>query len=43
VAFAVKGGAGKRYAKLFDAGLRQMRESGALKTLLAAYSLTDWK
>jgi polar amino acid transport system substrate-binding protein len=35
--------AGRRYAKLFDAGLRQLRKSGELAKLLQKYGLEDWK
>jgi polar amino acid transport system substrate-binding protein len=42
VAFA-KTDAGRRYAQMFDEGVRAMRKSGELKKLLAAYSLEDWQ
>jgi polar amino acid transport system substrate-binding protein len=43
IAFTAKGDVGKRYAQILDAGIVELRRSGALKKLLDRYSLTDWK
>lgn len=34
---------GKRYAALFDAGVKELRTSGELETLLRRYGLRDWQ
>ena len=42
VAFA-RGNAGRRNARLFDKGIRQLRLSGELSRILAKYGVEDWK
>lgn len=42
LAFAPRGENGARYAKLFDEGLRRLRQSGELTAILARYGLRDW-
>jgi polar amino acid transport system substrate-binding protein len=34
---------GRKYSKLFDAGVRKLRASGELAAMLKSYGLTDWK
>jgi len=33
----------KRYAKIFDEGMKELRENGKLKDLLGKYGLRDWR
>lgn len=42
IAFA-KGDRGARYARLFDTGLKTLRQNGELQKILARYGLTDWQ
>lgn len=42
VAFA-RGNAGRRYARMFDDGIRHLRLTGELARVLAEYGVKDWK
>lgn len=42
-AFTPRDGAGKRFAEIFDRGLRDLRRSGQLSRILARYGLGDWE
>jgi polar amino acid transport system substrate-binding protein len=43
VAFSPSNGAGVKYAKLFDEGIKKLRESGKLGRILGKYGQKDWK
>ena len=43
VAFSPGGKNSREYARLFDAGLIKLRQSGRLQAILARYGLKDWK
>ena len=43
IAFSPKNPMAKKYAKLFDYGIRELRKSGEFEKILSAYGLTDWK
>lgn len=43
IAFSPKNPKAKDYAALVDKGIADMRASGALKTILRKYGLSDWK
>lgn len=43
VAFSRKTPEAKRYAEIFDDGMRRLRDSGKLKAILARYGLEDWR
>lgn len=42
-AFTAKSAVGRHYAKLFDDGLRDMRQNGELANILRRYGLSDWE
>lgn len=42
-AFTPHGEAGRRYARLFDEGLRELRRTGRLADILARYGQKDWQ
>jgi polar amino acid transport system substrate-binding protein len=43
VAFSPSKATSKKYAKIFDDGIKELRSSGKLKEILAKYGLEDWK
>jgi len=43
IAFASEGGRGARYARLFDLGMKALRQNGDLRKILARYGQTDWQ
>ncbi|MBN1968627.1 MAG: transporter substrate-binding domain-containing protein [Candidatus Delongbacteria bacterium] len=43
VAFSPKNPNSKKYAKMFDDGVRKLRSSGELGKILEEYGLSDWK
>lgn len=43
VAFSPKAAQGKRWAELLGKGIADLRSSGKLKAILAAYGMSDWK
>ena len=43
IAFSPAKESSKKYAKMFDDGIRELRRNGKLKTILAKYGLKDWR
>lgn len=43
IAFSPKNPKAREYARLLDAGIREMRASGRLKQVLDRYGVSDWK
>ncbi|MCX6956780.1 MAG: transporter substrate-binding domain-containing protein [Verrucomicrobia bacterium] len=43
LAFAAQGEAGRKYAKIWDAGIKELRKNGTLAAILEKYSVSDWK
>ncbi len=43
VAFSPKLKSSHEYVKILDSGMKKLRESGELKTILARYGLMDWR
>lgn len=42
VAFSPAKESSKKYAEMFDAGIKELRANGKLKAILDSYGLTDW-
>ncbi len=43
IAFSPENPMAKKYANMFDHGIRELRKSGELKKILFSYGLSDWK
>lgn len=43
VAFSPRKSHSKKLARIFDQGMLELRKSGQLKTILAAYGVSDWR
>ena len=43
IAFTATGGSGRHLAQIYDAGIRQLRDSGEFQRILTKYGVMDWK